>query len=324
MQIPRPLYVGSAFATVAGVIYLLKDRINEYEFKGEEKKLQNKVIIVTGANSGIGKETTRALAAREAKIIMACRDMNKCETVRKEIVLETMNKYIYCRQCDLASQESIRKFVKNFKEEFKELHILINNAAVMSCPKSKTKEGIEMQLGVNYIGHFLLTNLLLDTLKVSAPSRILNVTSAAYSRGKIRIDDLNSEKNYNPDEAYRQSKLANILFTTELAKRLKGTGVTVNAVYPGSSDTEINRHLSYHSSYISSIFVKPFTWMFIQSARQGATPVWTTAIHDDLKDVTGCYFSKGRKTDLTKEAQDEKISKWLWLTSEKWTKLNAN
>ncbi|XP_043485265.1 retinol dehydrogenase 13-like [Leptopilina heterotoma] len=323
MKIPRPYYVGSVVITAIGAVYLLKDRINEYRFTGEEK-LTNKVVIVTGANSGIGMETTKALAKREAKVIMACRDMKKCETVRQEIALETLNKYIYCRHCDLASQESIRKFVKRFKKEFKDLHVLINNAAVMNCPKAKTKDGIEMQLGVNYIGHFLLTNLLIDRLIESAPSRIINVTSAAYSRGKIKIDDFNSDKNYDPDEAYRQSKLANVIFTLELAKKLKGTGVTVNAVYPGSSDTEINRHLSYHSSYISSVFVKPFTWIFIQSARQGATPVWMAAVSEELKDVTGCYFSKGRKTDLSKEAENEKISKWLWLTSEKWTKLETS
>lgn len=323
MKIPRPYYVGSAVITAIGAVYLLKDRINEYRFTGDEK-LPNKVVIITGANSGIGMETTKALAKREAKIIMACRDMEKCEAVRKEIAIEAKNKYIYCRHCDLASQESIRKFVKRFKKEFKDLHVLINNAAVMNCPKAKTKDGIEMQLGVNYIGHFLLTNLLIDRLKESAPSRIINVTSAAYNRGKIKIDDFNSEKSYDPDEAYRQSKLANVIFTVELAKKLKGTGVTVNAVYPGSSDTEINRHLSYHSSYISSVFVKPFAWLFIQSARQGATPVWIAAIDEELKDVTGCYFSKGRKTDLSKEAEDEKTSKWLWLTSEKWTKLEAS
>ena len=109
-----------------------------------------------------------------------------------------------------------------YSTEFKELHVLINNAGVMNCPKSTTKDGIEMQLGVNHMGHFLLTNLLLDTLKASAPSRIINVTSAAYAKGKLNLKDFNSEKKYDPTDAYKQSKLANVLFTVELAKRLKG------------------------------------------------------------------------------------------------------
>lgn len=168
---------------------------------------------------------------------------------RQDIVLETRNKYIYCRKCDLASQESIRKFVEQFKKgnykyiylqisnffshiniyiylvciaEYDKLHILINNAGVMRCPKSYTKEGIEMQLGVNYIGHFLLTNLLLDILKASAPSRIVNLSSTAYQRGQINITDLNSDKEYDAGKAYTQSKLAIIFFTRELANRLKG------------------------------------------------------------------------------------------------------
>nr|CAI5845776.1 unnamed protein product [Callosobruchus analis] len=153
---------------------------------------------------------------------MACRDMTRCETAREEIVLDTKNKYIYCRKCDLASLESVREFVNMFKTKEKRLDILINNAGVMNTPHLKTKEGFEMQLGVNHMGHFLLTNLLLDVLKTSAPSRIINVSSTAHRRGKINKNDLNSDSTYNAFDAYAQSKLANILFTKELAKKLEG------------------------------------------------------------------------------------------------------
>lgn len=142
---------------------------------------------------------------------------------RTEIVLDTNNKYVYCRPCDLASLESVRNFVKLFKSEQERLDILINNAGVMRTPNLKTRDGFEMQLGVNHLGHFLLTNLLLDMLKSSAPSRIVNVSSVAHKRGKIKKEDLNSEKNYSPSEAYAQSKLANILFTKELSRKLSGT-----------------------------------------------------------------------------------------------------
>ncbi|KAL1116081.1 hypothetical protein AAG570_005576 [Ranatra chinensis] len=253
--------------------------------------VENKVIVVTGANTGIGKETAKELAKRKAKVYMLCRDMTRCEKAREEIVLESRNKYVYCRECDLASQKSIREFVKKFKEEEKRLDILINNAGVMNCPEWKTKEGIEMQLGVNHMGHFLLTNLLLDLLKNTAPSRIINVSSIAHRWGQINMEDLNSEKKYVPRTAYSQSKLANILFTNELAKRLKGTGVTVNSLHPGLVDTEMGRHMSFTNSYLSKIILGPIVWAFIRTPVQGAQTTLYAALDPSLDNVTGKYFS---------------------------------
>ncbi|KAK1132702.1 hypothetical protein K0M31_014084 [Melipona bicolor] len=221
---------------------------------------------------------------------MACRDMEKCESTRLDIVMESRNKYVYCRPCDLASQKSIKDFVEQFKKEHKNLHILINNAGVMRCPKSYTQEGIEMQFGVNHIGHFLLTNLLLDVLKVSTPSRIVNISSSAHKRGKIKLDDLNSDKNYEPGEAYAQSKLANILFTKELANKLKGTGVTVNAVHPGIVRTEIMRHMEIYQRRLGKWLVDSLTWIFIKTPRKGAQPVLFVALDPSLDNVTGDYF----------------------------------
>ena len=164
---------------------------------------------------------------------MACRDLKKCEQARKEIALGIKNTKLHCRELDLASFTSIKNFAERFKVEQKKLDVLINNAGVMRCPRQLTNEGFEMQIGVNHLGHFLLTNLLLDTLKASAPSRIVNVSSIAHTRGSIDTADLNSEKDYDPKKAYEQSKLANILFTRELSKRLENTGVTVNSLHPG-------------------------------------------------------------------------------------------
>ena len=321
LSIPKPFYYYSGAITVVGGSYIFRDYLSGQLYESEET-LRGKVVIVTGSNTGIGKEIVHDLAERDAKVIMACRDMEKCETARRDIVLDTKNKYVYCRKCDLASQESIRSFVKQFKKEHSKLNILINNAGVMRCPKSYTEEGIEMQLGVNHMGHFLLTNLLLDVLKDSAPSRIVNLSSAAHKRGKIKLKDLNSAETYDASQAYAQSKLANILFTRELADRLKGTGVTVNAVHPGIVHTDIVRHMSFYQNYIARIFIKSLTWLFVKPPKKGAQPVLYVALDPSLKDVTGSYFSNCTVADVSDEAKNDGLAKWLWAASEKWTKLN--
>ncbi|KAG8228465.1 hypothetical protein J437_LFUL009330, partial [Ladona fulva] len=322
---PRLVVAISAVGTVVGGALLTKEYMGGKRFQAPTRA-DGKVVIVTGSNTGIGKETVRELANRGAKVIMACRDIEKCEKAREEIVLETKNKYIYCRKCDLSSQESIRNFAERFKKvnyaifhatEEQRLDILINNAGVMRCPRSLTKEGIEMQLGVNHMGHFLLTNLLLDKLKVSAPSRIINVSSVAHKRGKINKDDLNSEKKYDEADAYNQSKLANVLFTQELAKRLEGTGVTVNSLHPGLVDTEIIRHMSFFNSYFSAIFIKPIVWMFVRSPNRGAQTTLYVALDESLEKVTGKYFSDCAVDDVAEQAKDEKLANWLWKVSEK-------
>lgn len=321
IKLSKPVLLGSIVGTCVGGSILVKDYFGGKSYLGNETA-ENKVIIVTGANTGIGKETARELAKRKATVILACRDKEKCEKTREEIVVESKNKYVYCRHCDLASQKSIHQFVNRFKKEHKRLDILINNAGVMRCPYSKTEEGIEMQLGVNHMGHFLLTNLLIDTLIESAPSRIINVSSIAHTRGKINKQDLNSENQYDGGEAYAQSKLANILFTKELSKRLKGSGVTANSVHPGIVDTEITRHMSFANSYLASSLIKPIIWMFVKSPRQGAQTVLYAALSPDLNNVSGKYFSDCAEKQIAPQAEDEKTAEWLWLVSQKWTRLD--
>lgn len=218
---------------------------------------------MTGCNTGIGKETVLELAHRGATVYMACRNMVKCEEARKEIIKATGNRNIFSSQLDLSSMASIRSFatrlyqviqyqlinlttiLHRFMSEESKLHILINNAGIMDCPRMLTKDGFEMQIGVNHMGHFLLTLLLLDVLKATAPSRIVVVSSLAHRFGTIKQHDLNSEKSYSRKFAYAQSKLANVLFTRELAKRLTGSGVTVNALHPGVVDTELIRYMRF-------------------------------------------------------------------------------
>jgi len=320
-KIPTPYVVFSLIGTLGAGSVLIKEYCGGKKYDGEEK-LEGKTVVITGASDGIGKETARDLAARGARVIMACRDMKKCESVRKEIVMESSNKYVYCRQCDLASMESIRQFAKRFNEEESRLDILINNAGVMRCPKSLTSEGIEMQLGVNHMGHFLLTHLLLDKIKESKPSRVINVSSVAHTRGKINFDDLNSERQYDPATAYEQSKLANVLFTRELAQQLQGSGITVNALHPGIVDSNITRHMSFMKSYMATLFLRPLFWPFVKSAKQGAQTTLYCALDPSLDQVTGRYFSNCGEEELGSNAVDDKAARRLYLTSKLWTRLS--
>lgn len=249
--------------------------------------------------------------------------MVKCEEARKEIILSTRNKNVHCRELDLASFTSIKNFAQRFKTEQNRLDVLINNAGVMRCPKSTTKEGFELQMGVNHLGHFLLTHLLLDYLKASAPSRIINVSSIAHTRGFIDTSDFNSEKDYDPKKAYEQSKLANILFTRELAKRLKDTGVTVNALHPGIVDSELMRHMPVVSSFFGKIFVYPFLWLFSKYPSSGAQTSIYCALDPYLENVTGQYFADCKKADVSENAKDDKMGLWLWKLSEKWCRIET-
>lgn len=205
------------------------------QFK-KDTRIDGKVVIITGANSGIGKETAIDLAKRGGKIYIACRDVKRGEDALREIREKSESEKVHFLQLDLASLDSVREFAKRFHELESQLHILINNAGVMAMPRATTKDGFEMQLGTNHLGHFLLTNLMVDILKASAPSRVVVVSSILHRIGTIKKDDLNSEKSYWKWTVYGQSKLANVLFARELSKRLQGTGVTANSLHPGRTE----------------------------------------------------------------------------------------
>lgn len=199
-------------------------------------------MIITGANTGIGKETAIDIAQRGARVIIACRNADRAEEALQEIRRRSGSTNVVYYNLDLASLVSVRTFAQCILKEEGRLDILINNAGIMRCPYWKTAEGYEMQFGVNHLGHFLLTSLLLDRLKEAPAARIVVVSSLGYKRGNINFDDINSEKDYDPMVAYCQSKLANNLFTVALAKRLKDTSVTVNCLHPGIIWTELGRH----------------------------------------------------------------------------------
>lgn len=207
-----------------------------------------------------------------------------------------------------------------FKKEQTTIDILINNAGIMRCPKMLTKDGIELQIGVNHMGHFLLTNLLLDCIKAAAPSRIITVSSLGHVLGRINTTDLNSEKNYVRGDAYNQSKLANILFTLELSERLKGTGVTANSLHPGVVHTELGRHMDNHFSFSGTI-VRAVLGPFFKNSKDGAQTTLYAALDPDLKNVTGKYFSDCTIKSVAPAGRNIDMAKWLWDVSEKWTGL---
>lgn len=255
-------------------------------------RLDGKVVIITGANTGIGKETAVDLARRGARVYMACRSPQRGEEALQEVIERSRSTDVHFRPLDLASLKSVRSFAESFLAEEKRLDILINNAGIMACPKYFTEDGFEMQIGVNHMGHFLLTNLLLDLIKKSVPSRIVNVSSMAHQYGKINKEDLNSEKSYSPIAAYNQSKLANVMFTRELAKRLEGSGVSVYSLHPGVINTELGRHLGDSlCAGFSSKIIKPISWTLNKTPKAGAQTTITCAVDPDLEHVTGEYFS---------------------------------
>lgn len=271
-------------------------------------RLDGKIAIVTGANTGIGKEAAKDLASRGAKVIMACRDMAKGEQAARDILRAVKGAKVVARQLDLADTKSICQFAENIYDTEKTLHYLVNNAGVAMCPYATTADGFEMQFGVNHLGHFFLTFLLLDLLKHSAPSRVINVSSAAHAMGKIHFDDLGGEKNYHPVRAYAQSKLANVLFSRELAKRMEAFGVSVYSVDPGAVNTEITRHLGRPLVDL----VKTFGFL-IRTPAEGALNIIYCVVSPEM--VNGGYYKDCASGESCRAAQDDATALKLWAVS---------
>ncbi|XP_076006729.1 retinol dehydrogenase 14 [Genypterus blacodes] len=278
------------------------------------KRLDGKTVLITGGNTGIGKETAVALAMRGARVVIACRDSEKAEVAVRQIKSKSHSLNVLHMELDLANLHSIREFCKSFLQREKRLDILINNAGMPSV-LDWTEDGFSMCFGVNHLGHFLLTNLLLPRLKESAPSRVITLTCSNYKYQKLDFQDLNY--NLLPFFTYCRSKLANIYFSQELARATEGRGVTAFAVHPGF----VQSSWTCHYSILFRMLMQVIMWMFFVPCETGAQSVIYCAVSDEAAKHNGGYFSDCRPATLRPYARDAGVARKLWEASERLVKL---
>lgn len=273
---------------------------------------KNKIAIVTGGNSGMGKATVAALADAGDRVIMLCRNKERGEAALQDL-MEKKNRDIRLMQCDLGSMDNIRKFTDDFKRQYNRVDVLVNNAGVISLDRRETIDGLEEQFGVNHIGHFLLTLRLLNCMEWG--SRIVNVASGAHKVGKIHFNDYNLNKGFNVIKAYSQSKLSNVLFTVELAERIRNRGITVNCCHPGAVATSmgVDRTTGFGktiTSLLKPIFLTP---------EEGARTSIHLAMSPEVSGITGEYFYKCKIASTSKSAKNKTLAKELFELSERIT-----
>src|SRR5580704_6030474 len=267
--------------------------------------MATKTAIVTGSNTGIGKATALGLSKQGFQVVLAVRDTAKGDAARAEIVAQSGSDGVVVMPLDLGDFASIRAFAAAFVGRFQRLDVLVNNAGVTARKRTTTKDGLETTFGVNHVGTALLTRELLPVLERSAPARIVVVSSDLHYRGKMAWDDLQQAKGpFRGLAAYNQSKLANVLFTKALARRLQGKGVTVNALHPGVVATELTRD---YPQAIAAIWN-----LFLISPERGARCSLHVATSPDLADTTGAYFAKSRAKPASRDARDEEQQERLW------------
>jgi NAD(P)-dependent dehydrogenase (short-subunit alcohol dehydrogenase family) len=278
--------------------------------------LKSKNCIITGATSGIGRETAIELARQGATLVLPVRNLSKGKELKGEIIDKTGNTNVDIMECDLASFQSIRDFATAFLEKYDKLHILINNAGLWESKHKKSADGIEMTFAVNHLAPFLLTLLLLDVMKRSAPARIVNVSSEAHRSGKMNFNDLEGNKSWNSFKSYGQSKLANILFTRKLAGMLEDENITVNCVHPGVVATKL-------FDILPKILVKPFSLFMISPAKGAQTSIFL-ASSPEVENISGEYFKKMKIKKTTAAATNKKAADRLWEISLRMTGLEQS
>ncbi|HSZ24764.1 MAG TPA: SDR family oxidoreductase [Cytophagaceae bacterium] len=279
-----------------------------------KENMENKIVVVTGANSGMGKVTALELAKKGFTVVLVCRNKQLGEEAKQDIIAQSGNTRIDLLLADLSSQKSIRQMVLDFKSKYNHLDVLVNNAGLAFSKFNTSVDGIEMTFAVNHLGYFLPTVLLLDSLKAAPSARIVNVSSSTHKGAKINFEDIEHKKNYSLFGSYNQSKLCNVLFTKELARKLKGTNVSVNCLNPGPVKTGLARDMGPVFQWLAKSF-------FPSAEKASATAIYL-ASSPEVEKITGRYFEKCKVVPSSKISNDEKIAKKLWDLSTKMTGLN--
>lgn len=281
--------------------------------------MKDKIVLITGANSGLGAAAAMELAQMGAQVIMVCRNEDSGRSASQKIKKQVPSAILDLLIADFSAQSSIRSLALQVLERYDRLDVLINNAGAINSKRLTTVDGLEMTFAVNHLGYFLLTNLLLDLLRQSAPSRVINVSSAAHHRSPLDFNDLQNEVDYNRWIAYGRSKLANIYFTYSLAKKLERDGITVNCMHPGLVATGFGRNGNTDIRFGMRLG-RPF----LLSPKKGAETIVWLASSAEVENVTGKYFEKKRNTRTSDVSYKTEIAEKLWIASEMLTGLNLD
>jgi NAD(P)-dependent dehydrogenase (short-subunit alcohol dehydrogenase family) len=278
--------------------------------------MQNKICLITGATSGIGQAAASALAKMGTTVVIVGRSEERCQNTVAHIQSKTGNFHVDYLLADLSIQAQVRQLAADFKARYKRLDVLVNNAGAIFLRRQVSADGIEMTFAVNHLAYFLLTDLLLDTLKASAPARVVNVASNSHRDTHLDFDNLQLERGYNPLRAYGRSKLCNLYFTYELARRLEndGTGVTVNAMHPGF----VHTNMAANNGWLVRLFL-PLIHRNSLTPEQGARTAVYLASSPDVETVTGKYFVREREVASDPVSYDEAAARRLWEVSEEMT-----
>ena len=276
--------------------------------------VKDKTAIITGATSGIGRVAAMHLAENGARLVLPVRSMEKGQQLKEEIMEQHDNPNVELIECRLDSLVSIRQFAEAFRKNHDSLHLLINNAGTWEVKRKESEDGIEMNFAVNHLAPFLLTYLLLDIIRKSAPARIVNVSSSAHKQAKMNLEDPEGKKNWSSLKSYGQGKLANIFFTRKLARDLEGTGVTANCLHPGVVQTRL-------FDKMPGFFRKIFG-LFMISAEKGAETTIYLATSPEVEGISGKYFAKKKETKTTRHAQDMEVAERLWEISKEYCNVN--
>lgn len=283
----------------------------------DQPAMSGKICLVTGATAGIGLVTARELARQGATVLLVGRNAHKGADTVKQIREQTSNPELDFLQADLSVQQDIRRLALQVQQQ-QRLDVLVNNAGALFLQRQESADGIEMTFALNHLNYFLLTSLLLDLLKASAPARIVNVSSAAHEGASINFDDLEGKHRYQGGKAYGQSKLANLLFTYELARRLEGTGVTVNALHPGL----VASNFGMNNGWLAQLF-KPLVKLVGKSPERGAQTSIYLASSPEVAGVSGKYFVDKQETRSAPASYDVEAARRLWQVSEEMTELHV-